>query len=419
MFVDMAKVTLSAGNGGNGCVSFKRARNVPNGGPDGGDGGDGGDIILVATDSQHTLLDFRYQMQYRADSGDDGGANFRNGKKGQTLIVQVPPGTLVREAETGRLLADLHRVDEPKTLLKGGRGGKGNANFATATRQAPKFAQPGETGQHCDVVLELKSIADVGLVGFPNAGKSTILSMLTRAKPKIAAYPFTTLQPNLGVVDQDGEGFIMADIPGLIEGASQGAGMGTEFLRHIERTRILVHVIDMAGTDGRDPLDDFVAINKELAQYSEALANRPQIIAANKMDIPEAQQHLERFKVAHPELLVYTISAAANQGLIPLTRGILQQLAQTPPPPPIEDDFIEAVHAIDHNAYQVVKEADAYLVVGNLADRLNYVNFNNPESMAFFQRTLRRYGVIDALKEAGVQEGDTVRIKSMEFDFMD
>ncbi len=418
MFIDVAKAILVAGKGGNGCVSFKRARNMPNGGPDGGDGGDGGSIILVATEDQRTLLDFRYQQKFEAENGEDGGANFRNGKQGGDRVIQVPPGTLVRNAKTGRLLADMHEPGARRVLLKGGRGGKGNAQYATASRQAPRFAQPGEAGQRLEVVLELKSIADVGLVGFPNAGKSTILSMLTRARPKVAAYPFTTLQPNLGVAEQDGEGFIIADIPGLIEGASQGAGMGTDFLRHVERTRILVHVIDMAGTDGRDPLEDYLAINRELAQYSVELAKRPQIVAANKLDVPEAAENLVRFRQAHPELTVYEISAATNSGLRELARGMLQLLRQTPPPPS-EEESEEPLERIDKYAYEVRREEDLFIVEGNLVYTLSGVNFEDPDSMAYFQRTLRRCGVIEALRDLGVTNGDTVQMGEIEFDFMD
>ncbi len=307
-------------------------------------------------------------------------------------------------------------------LLKGGRGGKGNAQYATASRQAPRFAQPGEAGQRLEVVLELKSIADVGLVGFPNAGKSTILSMLTRARPKIAAYPFTTLQPNLGVAEQDGEGFIIADIPGLIEGASQGAGMGTDFLRHVERTRILVHVIDMAGTDGRDPLEDYLAINRELAQYSVELAKRPQIVAANKLDVPEAAENLARLreKLDGTGIQIFPVSAATNPNFRELLYATVRMLDQCPPAEPFSEEELAELSDFESEPFTVEVEDGAYFVSGREMDRLiASVNFDSEDSLNFFHRSLRRMGVIDALREKGAQEGDTVVIGEMEFDFVE
>ena len=419
LFVDQVKITAKAGNGGNGSVSFHREKYVQNGGPDGGDGGRGGDIVLLADPNMHTLMDFRFHTKYAAPSGEDGSARFCTGKSGQALVVKVPVGTVVREAETNRLCADMHEPGLRKVLLHGGRGGWGNQHFATSTRQAPSFAKPGQKCAIREFVLELKSIADVGLVGYPNVGKSTILSVVTAARPKIANYHFTTLTPNLGIVRQDGVDFVMADIPGLVEGAHEGVGLGHAFLRHVERTRLLVHVIDVSGSEGRDPLEDFDHICQELEQYG-SLADRPQIVAANKMDLPDAQPHLERLRAlcAGADIPVYPVSAATHQGFEALLRAITAQLATLPPTEVFAEE--EAAVVTDEAPFTVVREGGIYRVEGpRMRQLIDSVNFDDDESLNWFHRTLRRTGVIDALRGAGAAEGDTVSIEDMEFDFVE
>jgi len=334
MFVDIARIHIKAGDGGNGCVSFHREKYVPRGGPDGGDGGKGGDVIFYADPAMRTLLDFRYRRDFSAPNGQDGSGNLATGKSGTDLIIPVPVGTIVRRADSQQVVADLDEPEKQVTVLKGGRGGKGNAKFATPTRQKPGFAQPGIKTLGHDVVLELKTIADVGLVGFPNVGKSTLLSVVTAAKPKIANYHFTTLQPNLGIANQDGRSFILADIPGIIENAHLGQGLGHDFLRHIERTRICVHVVDISGSEGRDPVADYDQIRFELAQYSPQLAELPEIIAANKTDAMGEEDHLARLQAHVAPKVVYPISAATRQGLTPLMRAVADLLATLPPPEP-------------------------------------------------------------------------------------
>jgi GTP-binding protein len=422
MFVDKVKIYIKAGNGGNGSVSFRREKYVPNGGPDGGDGGSGGDIIFLVNPGLHTLMDFRYKKQFKAQHGEDGHGRIQTGKNGEPLVIEVPPGTIVRDEQSGLVIADLTAPGQEKVLARGGQGGKGNIHFATSTRQAPKFAREGGKGQERTVVLELKSIADVGLVGFPNVGKSTILSILSAARPKIADYHFTTLTPNLGVVEvREGQSFIMADIPGIIEGAHEGVGLGYEFLRHIERTRILVHVIDASGSEGRDPLEDFRIINRELKDYSEKLADRPQIVAANKSDLTDAQANVQRLRdsLEPAGYKVFPVSAAQNKGFEPLLDEILRMLKELPEPESFEEET--DVYTLDiEEPYEITVENGEYVVSGPAVDKLlGMVNLDDYESLQYFQRMLRRQGIIDALREKGVQDGDTVRMKDFAFDFLD
>ena len=419
MFVDQVKITAKAGNGGNGAVSFHREKFVQNGGPDGGDGGNGGSVILLADVNMHTLMDFRYKRKYTAENGGNGAAMLCRGKSGQDLIIKVPVGTIVRDTASGRLWADMHEAGQRHVLLQGGKGGWGNAHFATPTRQAPNFAKPG---QKCDIVefeLELKSIADVGLVGYPNVGKSTILSVVTAARPKIANYHFTTLAPNLGICRKYGMDFVMADIPGIVEGASEGVGLGIRFLRHVERTRLLVHVLDIAGSEGRDPVEDFEQICDELVAYGD-LAERPQIVAANKMDLPGAQENLERLR-AHlhgTDIEVYPVSAATGAGFDELMGAIVRILPTLPEITVFEEE--PEVEAAPKAPFAIGKEDGIYVVTGPAMEQLvDSVNFSDQESLNYFHRTLRSRGVIDALRAAGAKEGDTVAIGEMEFDFVE
>ena len=420
LFVDVVKITVKAGDGGNGCVSFHREKYVQAGGPDGGDGGRGGNIVFMASERMHTLMDFRFERKFTAESGADGSGNRCKGKSGADTVIEVPPGTVVRDAETGRVLLDLYTPEERKVLLYGGNGGFGNMHFATPTRRAPNFAKMGIKTQSRQVLLELKSIADVGLVGFPNVGKSTILSVVTSARPKIANYHFTTLQPNLGIVRQDSDSFVLADIPGLVEGAAEGVGLGHAFLRHIERTRMLIHVLDISGSESRDPLEDFDAIMHELEQYGD-LAKRPMIVAANKTDLPGSEENLARLrdKLAGTGIAIYPVSAAAGKGFAELMRAAASMLRQLPPAEPFyeEDDL-----PVAEGEPFVVERADdgVYEVSGPAMDHLmGSVNFDDDESLNYFHRALRRLGVIDELRAQGAGEGSTVRIDDMEFDFVD
>ena len=418
-FVDRAPFTAKAGNGGNGCVSFHREKFVQNGGPDGGDGGHGGDVILLADENMHTLLDFRFRSKYEAPAGADGSSGRRQGKKGENLIVKVPVGTVVRDKETGVVVADMYEAGREKVLLRGGRGGWGNSHFATPTRQAPNFAKPGIKTEKHEFMLELKSIADVGLVGFPNVGKSTILSVVTAAKPKIANYHFTTLTPNLGMVRHHSQDFIMADIPGLVEGASEGAGLGHDFLRHVERTRLLLHVIDAAGSEGRDPVEDYEQINQELEKYGD-LATRPQIIAANKMDIPDGETGYQMLKDhIGDKWPIFPVSAATRQGFGELMDCVASTLAALPPMEPFtEEEMLPEM--LENTGFEVTKDGKVFVVSGTAVTQLiDSVNFDDEESMNWFHRTMRRAGIIDALREAGAQEGSTVRMDDREFDFVE
>lgn len=420
LFVDKVRVFVKAGSGGNGSVSFHREKFVQSGGPDGGDGGRGGDVVLLADANMHTLMDFRMRRKYAAENGEDGTYQFRTGKSGKPLVIRVPPGTVVRDVASGRVLADMRQKGEEKVLLPGGRGGWGNAHFATPTRQSPNFAKPGEKREAREMELELKSLADVGLIGYPNVGKSTILSVVTAARPKIANYHFTTLAPNLGIVREYGQDYVMADIPGLVEGAHRGVGLGHAFLRHIERTRLLVHVLDIAGSEGRDPVEDYERINGELSQYG-LLSQRPQIIAANKIDLPGAAENVERLRT-HLEgrgLQVFPISAATRQGFAQLLAEIARVLPTLPEPEPLEELF-EGLPQEDEDVFDIRAEDGCYIVDGPGAERLiASVNFDNEESMNWFHQRLRRLGVIDRLREAGAAQGDTVILGDMEFDFVE
>ena len=421
LFVDIVTITVKAGDGGNGCVSFHREKFVQAGGPDGGDGGRGGDVVFVASERMHTLMDFRYKRKFTAENGQDGMANRRTGKSGEPVVIEVPPGTIVREKATGKLLLDLYEPGITRTLQKGGKGGFGNQHFATPTRQAPQFARPGEKREIVELQLELKSIADVGLVGFPNVGKSTILSVVTAARPKIANYHFTTLQPNLGIVKQGDDSFVLADIPGLVEGAAEGVGLGHAFLRHVERTRMLLHVLDISGSEGRDPLEDFDAIMKELESYGD-LARRPMICVANKMDLPGAEENLARLqaKLADTGVPVYAVSAATRNNFDPLMYATADMLRQCPPAEPFAEEEYEVLDPNAQAPFAVERDHNLYFVTGREMDRLiESVNFDNEESLNWFHRSLRRLGVIDALREKGAKEGDSVVIGDMEFDFVE
>lgn len=419
MFVDVAKIYVKAGNGGNGAMSFRHEKYVPNGGPDGGDGGKGGDVIFVVDSGLRTLLDFRYKRKFTAEPGGAGAKKKKHGKNGSDIVVHVPPGTVVRDADTGRVMADLTQPGQRRVIAYGGRGGKGNMHFATSTRQAPRFSIDGIPGEEYWVTLELKSIADVGLIGYPNVGKSTILSVLTSATPKIGDYPFTTLTPNLGVVDADERSFVLADIPGLIDGAAQGVGLGHDFLRHIERTRLLLHVLDGSGREGRDPIDDFEAINRELAEFSKELAGRPQMVLVNKADLPAAQEAYPSIRdyMAERDIPVYLTSAANHEGFETLIYTIADRLEEIPIP---EITVEEEPAGEPEDPFTIENDEGVYVVSGPAVDRLMArVNLDDTQSLQYFQRMLIRQGIIKGLRKAGVNEGDTVRIKDMEFDFIE
>ncbi len=420
-FIDKARITVRAGNGGNGAVAFHREKYVAAGGPDGGDGGNGGSIILQVDDNMSTLMDFRYKRKYVATNGMDGQGGRRTGKDGQSLLIKVPRGTLVRHAETGEIIKDMSD-SEPYVLCKGGKGGWGNQHFATPTRQVPRFAKAGLPGESLDVFLELKLLADVGLVGFPNVGKSTHLSVVSKAHPKIANYHFTTLYPNLGVVYVDeGVSFVMADIPGIIEGASEGAGLGHDFLRHIDRCRLLVHLVDVSGSEGRDPIEDFDTINAELQQYSEDLASRPQIVVANKTDLLMDAEQLDSFR-AHVESLGYTfmeMSAATHQGTRELVQRIAQMLSTLPPVVVYEPEYVPRPPQIDTSEpLEITRDGDTWLVEGPWLQRLMAnINFSDYESRMYFDRMLRQSGLFDTLERMGIEDGHYVSMYNLEFEY--
>ena len=421
-FIDKARITVKAGNGGNGVISFHREKYVAAGGPDGGDGGRGGSVILQVDDNLSTLMDFRYKRKYAAPSGMDGQGARKSGRDGQDLIIKVPRGTLVRDAESGEIMQDMSG-GEPFVLCRGGRGGWGNAHFATPTRQVPRFAKGGLPGESHDVVLELKLLADVGLVGFPNVGKSTLLSVVTRAQPKIANYHFTTLSPNLGVVYAgEGRSFVLADIPGIIEGASEGAGLGHDFLRHIDRCRLLIHVVDVSGSEGRDPVEDLDAINAELSRYNADLEKRPQIIAANKSDILDDPEKLERLRRRAAELgcPLFPISAAAHQGVDQLMNKVSEMLSILPPIAVYEPEYVPKPPVIDYSQPLDVQRLDdgTWVVDGPWLQRLmSSVNLNDYESRMYFDKTLRESGLYQRLEEMGIQDGDTVSLYDFEFEY--
>ena len=419
MFADTATITVKAGNGGNGLVSFHREKYVPDGGPDGGDGGKGGNIVFKADKTLTTLVDFAHKKVFTAKNGEDGKARRSSGRKGEDLYIYVPVGTVIKEAKSGRIMKDMSENEEEFIAAYGGNGGWGNVHFATATRQTPKFAKDGIKGQERELILELKLIADVGLAGFPNVGKSTLLSAVSAARPKIANYHFTTLEPNLGVVKMgEGKSFVMADIPGLIEGAHEGTGLGHEFLRHIERTRLIVHIVDVSGTEGRNPIEDFEKINNELSLYSKSLAERPQIVAANKIDVITEPKLLEDFRkyIEDKGLELFEISAAAHMGTKELMNRVSKLLDTLEPVEIYEADFVE--EDFSEEPFTVRKEGDTYVVEGPYVEKLlRHSNFEDAESMQYFQLALRRKGIIEALESLGCGEGDPVRMYELEFDY--
>ena len=420
-FVDKARIVIKAGDGGDGCASFHREKFVAHGGPDGGDGGRGGSVIFVADSNMDTLLDFKFARFYRAENGEKGRAGRSSGKNGQDLIIKVPVGTVVRDVETGAVAADLNTAGRQKVVLHGGRGGRGNCRFATPTRQSPRFAQPGQKTLEREVELELKTIADVGLIGLPNVGKSTILSVLTSAKPKIANYHFTTLTPNLGVVKRYDKSFVLADIPGLIEGAAEGAGLGHDFLRHIERTRLLVHVIDASGSEGRDPVDDYFKIKGELTRYSPRLGELKQVVAANKMDVTGAQDNLDRLREAlkSEDVEVFPVSAAMVKGFDALIDCLVKTLDTLPKTYEFEEEGITETHRYEPG-FNIEKDGDVFVVTGGSVDYILDTTYADDEgSMRRFQQFLIREGIIDALRKAGATEESVVRMGEWEFDFIE
>jgi len=429
MFADRAKVYVRSGKGGDGHVSFRREKYVPNGGPDGGDGGHGGDVIFEVDEGLNTLIDFRHIRKYKAEDGQEGGKKNCRGKDGNDIIIKVPEGTVIKEAESGQVITDMSGENKRVVLLKGGRGGNGNQHYATSTMQAPKYAQPGQPAIELELMLELKVIADVGLVGFPNVGKSTFLSRVTNAKPKIANYHFTTLNPNLGVVDLEGtKGFVIADIPGLIEGASEGVGLGHEFLRHIERTKVIIHIVDAAGTEGRDPIEDIYAINKELEAYNPDIAKRPQVIAANKIDAMYTEEGEESAidaikKEFEPKgIAVYPISAVSGEGLKELLYHVNEMLESIGEELILfeQEYFPERKTGYSNEPYTVIydEEEDEYVVEGPRIEKmLGYTNLESEKGFAFFQNFLKDTGILDELEALGIQEGDTVRMYGLSFDY--
>ncbi|GIO04933.1 GTPase Obg [Brevibacillus reuszeri] len=425
MFVDQVKIYVKGGDGGNGAVSFRREKYVPLGGPAGGDGGRGGDVIFVVDEGLRTLVDFRYQKHFKAPRGEHGRNKSQHGAGAEDMYVRVPPGTTVIDDDTKEVIADLVEHGQSAVISKGGRGGRGNIRFANASNPAPHISENGEPGQERYIMMELKLIADVGLVGYPSVGKSTLLSSVTAAKPKIAAYHFTTLTPNLGVVDLGENSFVMADLPGLIEGAHEGVGLGHQFLRHVERTRLIVHVIDMAGVDGRDPYEDYLQINRELVLYNLKLEDRPQIVVANKMDLPEAAENLQRFKEKLPDVQVYEISSATRQGVQELMYAIGDLLATIPEKTTVEE-VVEVEERVvfraekEPDGFEITKDNEVFVVSGEKIEKLvRMTNLNSYDSAQRFARQMRGMGVDEALRKHGAKDGDTVRIGKLEFDFVE
>ena len=425
MFIDKAKIFVKAGNGGNGAVSFRREKYVPAGGPDGGDGGRGASVIFEVDNDLRTLMDFKYQRKYVATPGGDGSKKRQAGKNGEDLVLKVPAGTIIRDEATGKIIADLKEEGERAVVARGGRGGKGNQHFANAVRQAPNFAKSGTDGEERWVILELKMIADVGLLGFPNVGKSTFLSVVTAAKPKIANYHFTTLTPNLGVVKTKyGDSFVLADIPGLIEGAAEGVGLGHDFLRHVERTKVLIHIVDISGLEGRNALEDFDAINDELKLYNEKLSTRPQVVVANKIDILEDESVYEEFKATLEDrgYKVFKMSAATREGIDDVIAYVSQVLKDAEEIELVSEEelYVPELDAIEEEGLQVEIEDGVYVVTGKALRRIMYsVNFEDMESIQFFQKAMESQGVFDKLREMGIEDGDTVKIYEIEFEFYD
>ncbi len=424
MFIDHAKIYVKAGDGGNGCVSFHTEKYVTNGGPDGGDGGKGGDVVFVATSKISTLQSFRFKHKFVAKNGEKGMNRKMYGKGGEDLKIAVPVGTIIKDIDTDRIIADLSEDGQEVIVAKGGKGGLGNMHYANAVRQAPRFARAGIPGEEKNLSIELKLIADVGLVGYPNAGKSTLLSVMTKAKPKIADYPFTTLEPVLGVVQDFDTSFVIADIPGLIDNAHEGAGLGHDFLRHIERTRLLIHVVDVSSADGRDPIDDFKSINEELRLFNEQLASRPQVVVANKSDMA-SEEEVEMFVDAVKEMGyedVFVTSGAAMIGIKPLIDKVSELVSKLPATPIFDSIEEEKVYKFEPKEQFTIEvdEDGVYNICGQWAKvTMESTNFDDPESLSYFQRSLINAGVIDALREKGIQEGDTVRIDDFEFDFVE
>lgn len=424
MFVDYAKIVIKSGDGGNGATSFRREKYVAAGGPDGGDGGKGGDVYFVVDPDSNTLIDFRFNKKFRAQNGENGRGSNCYGKSGEDCYIKVPLGTVVKDFATGKVIADLSERGQEELVLKGGRGGKGNTHFATSTRQAPNFSIDGEKGKEKEIILELKSLADVGLIGFPNVGKSTILSKVTAAKPKIADYHFTTIDPNLGVVKTEyGDSFVLADIPGIIEGASEGVGLGTQFLRHVERTRLLLHVLDCAGLEGRNPVDDFYKINEELKKYSEKLANRKQIIVANKLDSVQDSANIEAIEKLAKEnqLELYKVSAATGEGLKELFSHVAEVIKELPKEEivDIEDRIVYTLEE-EEEPFTVEVVKGEFVVQGPAAERImRRINVEDNESFAYLQRSLKKIGIDDALRAKGIKDGDSVILVDWEFEWYD
>ena len=425
MFADRAKILIRSGKGGDGHVSFRRELFVPNGGPDGGDGGKGGDVIFEVDEGLNTLVDYRHRRKFSATDGEPGGKRRCHGGNGADIVLKVPEGTVIMDAASGKVIADMSGENRRQVVLKGGKGGNGNMHYATATMQVPKYAQPGQPAQELEVLLELKVIADVGLVGFPNVGKSTFLSRVTNAQPKIANYHFTTLNPNLGVVDMEDGGFVIADIPGLIEGASEGVGLGHEFLRHIERTKVMIHMVDAASVEGRDPIEDILAINRELEAYNPELLEKPQVIAANKIDaIYEGENEIieNLRKTFEPEgIEVYPISAVSGKGVKELLFAVKALLAESPQDTIVfEQEFFPELCQEDEEPYTVVfdEEDEVYVVEGpSIEKMLGYTNIDSEKGFLFFQKFLKQQGILKELEKLGIEEGDTVRMYGLEFDY--
>ncbi|AOM82472.1 GTPase ObgE [Salisediminibacterium beveridgei] len=426
MFVDHVQVHVKAGDGGNGIVAFRREKFVPNGGPAGGDGGRGADIVFEVDEGLRTLMDFRYQRHFKGQRGENGRTAKQHGKSRDANVVRVPPGTTVMDAETGDLIADLTLHGQTAIIARAGRGGRGNARFATATNPAPEIAENGEPGQEKTIDLELKLLADAGLVGFPSVGKSTFLSIVSSAKPKVADYHFTTIVPNLGVVETDDQrSFVLADLPGLIEGAHAGVGLGHQFLRHIERTRVIIHVVDMGGLEGRDPYEDYVTINEELKAYNLRLTERPQIVVANKMDLPNAEAHLELFREqVGEEVDIYPLSAVTKEGITAVLRAAADKIEETPEFPLAEEDLDERVlytYTKQDAPFEIEKDDDGvFSISGNEIERIFHMtDFNRHDSIQRFAKRMRQLGIDEALRERGAEDGDTVRIFSYEFEFVE
>lgn len=420
MFTDYTKIIIKAGDGGNGAATFRREKYVAAGGPDGGDGGNGGNIYFQVDKDKNTLIDFRYNRKFKAKNGENGSGNHCNGKYGEDLYIKVPIGTVVKDAKSGQIVADLSKPNQKELILKGGRGGRGNSHFATSTRQAPRFSEDGEKGEEKEIILELKLLADVGLLGFPNVGKSTFLSIVTDAKPKIANYHFTTIIPNLGVVKtKNGDGFVIADIPGIIEGASEGVGLGIQFLRHVERTRLLLHFLDVSGEEGRNPVDDFYAINNELKKYSEKLAKRKQIIVANKMDVVNDEILKQVEELAKKESLeLFKISGATKQGVDELIDYVEKTLQTLPKEDLIEYEDRKVYTLEDEEKWTIKKEDGVFIVSGKAIQRLmGRVNIEDNESIYYLQKSLKNMGIDAKLKEMGVCEGDTVILDDWELEW--